>query len=402
MKQAEDSWQQPDPRQRAQPAVPRSPEPETRELDAAEIARLVAQARSKPVPLEQRAHPASARPRPAEPQPSGTVIAPAQPLPRPAAARPPSMPAPPVSGPVPRRDSPPGRAPKGGPGGEDRKVELSDLHARPPKPWSDQAPRRPPADKPAPQLPAERPLPTGSKRWRTPVDPPARDLTLRLSPEAIRAAYPHREKHASQSSPCRPGSASEPLAFKRPELGRRIAIGVLAAVALSMLLLGPRGSITRAADRVGGAMPQAVAPLPAAVGEAPTNLSDRAGITDLAPRPPPIATVVDAEPALPRPRELAAAAPAPRAAERSKPARGEPASRTADSVNPYSSATASAIEQLALGHQREALAAYLRLAAAQPERPAYAAIARILQHKLRLRCTRGDDSFSTACQEASP
>ena len=64
MKRAEESWQQPEARGRAEPAMPRSPEPETRELDATEIARLVAQASARPVPLAPRAHPASAPPRP--------------------------------------------------------------------------------------------------------------------------------------------------------------------------------------------------------------------------------------------------------------------------------------------------------------------------------------------------
>jgi hypothetical protein len=382
MKQPEDSWQKPDPRRRAPPALTRSPEPETRELDAAEIARLVA-------------HPASAPRRPAEWRRSGPAPASAQPLPRPAAAPPPGMPVPPGSGP--RRDSPSGRAPKRGPGAEGREVELSDLYARRPKPWSDQAPRRPPADQPAAQPPAER-QPTGSKRWRTPVDPPVRDLTLRLSPEAIRAAYPHRDPHVEQSRPSsRRSAGSEPLASKRPALGRRIAIGVLATLAPSIFWLGPRWSTstTAAADRV--------ATLPTAAVQAPMNPSVRTDVTDIPPRPavtlsappsPRIATAVDADPAPRHPRTREAAAP--------KPGPREPGSRAAASVDPFSSAAATAIEQLARGHQREALAAYLQLAAAQPKRPAYAAIARILRDKLRLRCAGGNDSLSTACQETSP
>jgi hypothetical protein len=388
----EDSW-------RAKPAVPRSPEPETRALDAAEIARLVAQVRVRSVPLPQRGHPASATARPAEWHPSNTFTASAsaQVLAHPAAVRPRGMPPPPGSGTAPRRGSPPGRSPADEHGAKPRELELSDLHARPPKPWSDHVPpRRSPADKPATQPLAERRLTTGSKRWRTPVDPPARDLTLRLSPDAIRAAYLYRDRDPDSRhvSPSSPDSG-------RAELGRRIAIALLAVIALSILWLGPRGSTTHAADRVGGARPQDVVPTAAA--QVRMNPSGRVGVTDIEPRPavvlsavapPSIPTAVPAGSAPARARELAAATPAPRAAEAGKPGRREPA--------PRPPATAAAIEQLALGHQREALAAYLQLAAVQPERPAYPAIARILQHKLTTRCTARSDAVSTACQEASP
>jgi hypothetical protein len=59
--------------------------------------------------------------------------------------------------------------------------------------------------------------------------------------------------------------------------------------------------------------------------------------------------------------------------------------------------TGRAIEQLALGHHRAAQGAYLRLAQAQPERPAYGVIARILARKLRARCTARADADESAC-----
>jgi hypothetical protein len=65
-------------------------------------------------------------------------------------------------------------------------------------------------------------------------------------------------------------------------------------------------------------------------------------------------------------------------------------------------ARANAVEQLALGHHRDALAAYLRLAHLQPERPAYAALVRILERKLRVRCAQQAEADGTACAGAAP
>ena len=99
-------------------------------------------------------------------------------------------------------------------------------------------------------------------------------------------------------------------------------------------------------------LPQAVAAIPAAAAQAPERASGSTDVTEIAPRPniPHAAALPPPNPARPVSRKLETAARAPHA-------------------NPLASATATAIEQLALGHHREALAAYLQLAAAGPNDP---------------------------------
>jgi hypothetical protein len=69
---------------------------------------------------------------------------------------------------------------------------------------------------------------------------------------------------------------------------------------------------------------------------------------------------------------------------------------------PDAMAAANAIEQLALGHHRQALAAYLQVAQAQPEHPAYATLVRVLQRKLRARCAQRAEAEGIACTDVVP
>lgn len=99
----------------------------------------------------------------------------------------------------------------------------------------------------------------------------------------------------------------------------------------------------------------------------------------------------------------------PRHASASLPAAAQP---TASAVSPARSeitqaalaapvraipSAAAAIEKLASGDYRGALAAYRELASAFPEQPAYAAAATILQRRLATRCRQRAESGDPAC-----
>jgi hypothetical protein len=409
MKHAEEYCPVSDSFRRSPRAEPRSAEPETRALDSAEIARLIAQARARPAPNPPSASPASERPRPTASRPTGMLASHACELPRVLRSLPASMPAPPLQ-----------RTPARVPCAVECDVELSDLHARPPKPWSparigrapvDQAQPRPRALDSAPHTPARLPPPptTGSKCWRAPADPPARELTVRLSAsEANHLPYRGRDLRARATAT----PSSKTAVAARSGVRAPLAIGALVVCALGALWLTPRGVALRVSDLVRRALPQDMATLPTAAAQAPAS-APAAPATPAADTPAPAlpATALPAAaPSSLTPSPIAAATPASIAAAQPRatkaPSRPPPSERVAprtgsDPATSRASAVANAIEQLALGHQREALAAYRRLAEAQPERPAYAAIVRILQHELRTRCTRAADSLGSPC-EASP
>jgi hypothetical protein len=61
-----------------------------------------------------------------------------------------------------------------------------------------------------------------------------------------------------------------------------------------------------------------------------------------------------------------------------------------------------AIAALAAGREREAIAAYRALANAEPQKPVFATIAAILEHRLMARCKQLRDSETSACAASSP
>jgi hypothetical protein len=60
-----------------------------------------------------------------------------------------------------------------------------------------------------------------------------------------------------------------------------------------------------------------------------------------------------------------------------------------------------AVAALASGRDADAIAAYRALASAEPQNPAFAAIATILEHRLSVRCQQLRESGASACSAAA-